>query len=110
MALFKVSFQFRWHVQLVPHNEPIVDFNRENASSEDSDDSDDEQGELITRVNEYFDKDTNEQDPDDGPDWMFKDDELPSKDPEYVFCPAPHRIFFFICLRSILSAPTLHRK
>ncbi|KAF5343906.1 hypothetical protein D9758_012133 [Tetrapyrgos nigripes] len=26
-----------------------------------------------------------------GPDWMFGDDEKPSSDPKYVFCPAPHR-------------------
>lgn len=30
-------------------------------------------------------------DAEDGPDWMFEADEVTSKDPSYIFCPAPHR-------------------
>lgn len=32
-----------------------------------------------------------EPDAEDGPDWLFEDGEARSLDPEYVFCPAPHR-------------------
>ena len=35
--------------------------------------------------------DSDEQDSEDGPDYMFDEDETISPDPEYVFCPAPHR-------------------
>ena len=77
-----------------PDTRPAGDSNEDSdmaSEISDLDDSDDEQGELITQVNEYFDKDANERDAEDGPDWMFEDGELPSNDPEYVFCPAPHR-------------------
>ncbi len=30
-------------------------------------------------------------DAEDGPDWMFEEDEVRVSDPTYVFCPAPHR-------------------
>lgn len=32
-----------------------------------------------------------ETDDEDGPDWFFEEDEVRSTDPDYVFCPAPHR-------------------
>ncbi|KAF5366172.1 hypothetical protein D9758_005759 [Tetrapyrgos nigripes] len=35
--------------------------------------------------------DFNNTDDEYGPDWMFDESEKPSKDPLYVFCPAPHR-------------------
>jgi hypothetical protein len=33
----------------------------------------------------------NDQDAEDGPDCMFDADEVTSKDPSYVFCPAAHQ-------------------
>ncbi|KAF5347071.1 hypothetical protein D9758_011667 [Tetrapyrgos nigripes] len=32
-----------------------------------------------------------EVDQEDGPDWLLEENEVKSKDPNYVFCPAPHR-------------------
>jgi len=54
-------------------------------------DSDGEEGELVSRVDRFYKININEKDSKDGPDWMFNEDETTSKDPEYVFCPAPHR-------------------
>ncbi|PIL26554.1 hypothetical protein GSI_12312 [Ganoderma sinense ZZ0214-1] len=48
-----------------------------------------EADELPVRVEQELEKD--EQDAEDGPDWMFEDGEERSSDPEYVFCPAAHR-------------------
>lgn len=59
--------------------------------SGENDSDDEEQGELLDRVTDYVKKDNDEHDAEDGPDWMFENGELPSKDPEYVFCQAAHR-------------------
>jgi hypothetical protein len=51
-----------------------------------------EPGDLITDVERFSDND-NEEEEEDGPDWMFEEGEKHSTDPNYVFCPAPHRKF-----------------
>ncbi|KJA26419.1 hypothetical protein HYPSUDRAFT_199143 [Hypholoma sublateritium FD-334 SS-4] len=48
-----------------------------------------EDEDLLGEVDRLLER--NSQDSEDGPDWMFAKDETVSKDPEYIFCPAPHR-------------------
>ncbi|KZV79202.1 hypothetical protein EXIGLDRAFT_661315 [Exidia glandulosa HHB12029] len=45
--------------------------------------------EITTKTDN--DDDADEQDEEDGPDWLFEAGESRAPDPEYVFCPAPHR-------------------
>ncbi|KII86095.1 hypothetical protein PLICRDRAFT_115218, partial [Plicaturopsis crispa FD-325 SS-3] len=49
-----------------------------------------EGGELLDQVDRFLD-DEDAVDEEDGPDWLFEDGEHKVDDPEYVFCPAPHR-------------------
>ncbi len=49
----------------------------------------DETGDLLDAVDKAFDEEE-EVDEEDGPDWMFEEQETRAKDPDYVFCPAPH--------------------
>lgn len=51
------------------------------------DSGDEEEGDLQEQVNKLGD----EQDAEDGPDWMFDEGEKRSSDPKYIFCPAEHR-------------------
>ena len=53
---------------------------------EDEGDGDD----IQSQVEKFLDKD-NGQDSEDGPSWMFEEGETLSRDPDYIFCPAPHR-------------------
>ncbi|THH12617.1 hypothetical protein EW146_g7526 [Bondarzewia mesenterica] len=48
----------------------------------------DETGELLKKVSRFADDETDEED---APDWFFEEGETRSGDPDYVFCPAPHR-------------------
>ena len=89
----------------IPSSQPLENLNK---SSGDSDwgthNEDEDEGDLLEEVDRYFDKmggEDSEYDQDDGPDWMFEDDEVPATDPDYVFCPAPHR-------RQILHLFTKH--
>lgn len=50
--------------------------------------NDDDEADLLKQVDKAFDE--NDQDSEDGPDWMFDKDETLSPDPNYVFCPTPH--------------------
>ena len=59
----------------------------ENSEDEDADEGSD--GDLRKQVSNMIDR--NEQDSEDGPDYMFDKDETTSPDPDYIFCPAPHR-------------------
>ena len=64
--------------------------NGDDPEGEDMDAGDnDDEGDLLDQVNKLVDG--NEQDSEDGPDYMFDEDETTSSHPEYVFCPAPHR-------------------
>ena len=54
-------------------------------SFEDEGDGDD----IQSKVKKFLDKD-NGQDSEDGPSWMFEEGETLSRDPDYIFCPAPH--------------------
>ncbi|KAG6848015.1 hypothetical protein H0H93_004170 [Arthromyces matolae] len=68
---------------------PIDDPVEEDGNSSDVDVETDDTNDLRNQVDQLFDKDDREEE--DGPDWMFEKGELTSKDPAYVFCPAPHR-------------------
>lgn len=57
-------------------------------NSEDSDDAENIKGDMAEDIEKFLDD--CEVDAEDGPDWMFEADEMPSKDPNYVFCPAAH--------------------
>jgi hypothetical protein len=63
----------------------------ENGSSEDEFGVG-EGGDLVDKVDNFLDKDDSdsETDQEDAPDWFFEGD-TKSADPDYVFCPAPHR-------------------
>ena len=71
---------------------PASGFNKltesDGLDNEDSDASDDE-GDLDNQV-KRFASDA-EKDAEDGPDWMFDEDEQTSPNPDYIFCPAAHR-------------------
>jgi hypothetical protein len=56
-------------------------------------DSDDEEdgNNLRDQVNSFIDSEDIECDIEDGPGWMFDEEETLVKDPKYVFCPAAHR-------------------
>ncbi|KAJ7788196.1 hypothetical protein B0H14DRAFT_3892573 [Mycena olivaceomarginata] len=72
------------------------------SSADDAADSADEEGDLLDEVERFLEKDSvDEQDAEDGPDWLFDDGEIKSSDPSYVFCPAPHEDCFSASLRSI---------
>jgi hypothetical protein len=49
-----------------------------------------ENGALLDEIDKLCDRDE-ESDSEDAPDWMFDEGEVQSGDPDYVFCPAPHR-------------------
>ncbi|KAG6848130.1 hypothetical protein H0H93_003112 [Arthromyces matolae] len=85
------------HVRsIVPIPETVL--NRTNLSTDsmeerhasDSDSDDDDDDNLLSQVRRQS-NDVNDQECEDGPDWMFEEGEKTSKDPNYVFCPAPHR-------------------
>jgi len=58
----------------------------------DEENGDGEEGELSNEVNKFLDLGLDSGDIEDGddPNWAFKDGEMCSSDPAYVFCPAPH--------------------
>lgn len=49
-----------------------------------------ESGELLDEVDVLCDRDDEESDSEDAPDWMFEEGEMCSSDCDHVFCPAPH--------------------
>ncbi|KAG6826876.1 hypothetical protein H0H92_014080 [Tricholoma furcatifolium] len=69
------------------------DIEKEDPGFMDDVSDDDDDNDLRQEVRGYYRKnnDENAQDAEDGPDWMFDEEETPSNDPKYVFCPAPHR-------------------
>ena len=56
---------------------------------EDNEDNEDDEGNLEDQVKRFVDDAEN--DAENGPDWMFDEDEKTSPDPDYTFCPAAHR-------------------
>ncbi|KAG5635616.1 hypothetical protein H0H81_010634 [Sphagnurus paluster] len=63
-----------------------------NNSDSDSDSELDAMNGIQGEVSRYYRKNNaDERDTEDGPDWMFDDDKVTSKDPKYVFCPAAHQ-------------------
>jgi hypothetical protein len=80
---------------LQPRNDPAasnapVEDTEDDKDAEDDGDEDNENN-LIKQVDKLMDDSENEQDSEDGPDYMFDIDETVSPDPTYVFCPATHR-------------------
>ena len=61
----------------------------EDEEEDNMDGEDEDESHLIKQVNKLMNE--NEQDSEDGPDYMFDTDETVSPDPNYVFCPATHR-------------------
>jgi len=51
---------------------------------------DEEGNDLMDEVDRFLD-DNDAEDEEDAPDWEFEEGEVKSKNPNYVFCPAPHR-------------------
>lgn len=51
----------------------------------------DETGDILGHLDSWLDHDKDDSDSEDAPDWTFEENEVRSKDPAYVFCPAPHR-------------------
>jgi len=62
------------------------------TTSPTGDDEEEEGGDndLVDQVNRLI-AGENDRDSEDGPDWMFEDGEKTSSNPDYVFCPVPHR-------------------
>ena len=52
-------------------------------------DEEEEDGDIQNQVEKFLNKD-NDKDSEDGPSWMFEEGETLSRDPDYIFCPAPH--------------------
>jgi len=79
------------------HNSSSISDDNLEGKENNHDKSDDEEGDegdndLLHEVGRFYKKaEANEQDAEDGPDWMFDAGEVTSHDPSYVFCPAPHR-------------------
>jgi hypothetical protein len=48
------------------------------------------EGGLLQQLEDFLEKE-NDEDAEDGPDWMFEEGKKSSKDATYTFCPAPHR-------------------
>ncbi|KAG6808563.1 hypothetical protein H0H92_003721 [Tricholoma furcatifolium] len=69
------------------------DIDEEDPGFMDDVSDDDDDNDLRQEVRGYYrkNKDVHAQDAEDGPDWMFDEEETPSNDSKYVFCPAPHR-------------------
>ncbi|KAG6818261.1 hypothetical protein H0H93_006436 [Arthromyces matolae] len=73
------------------HNESSVP-EQQGEDGNETDDEDDDENDLRREVDDFYDQtDESEIDMEDGPDWMFDEAEKTSPDPNYVFCPAPHR-------------------
>ena len=80
------------NVSFTSSDENNKEMNSDGPDRDGDDDDDDDDDNLLNEVDRYCKKGGNiEQDAEDGPDWMFDSDEVTSKDPSYVFCPAPHR-------------------
>lgn len=75
---------------VVPRGPPLTWV--EKPLEDEEHDGADSEGDLLQEVEEFLDKE-NDEDAEDGPDWMFDEGEKKSKDPIYTFCPAPHRKF-----------------
>ncbi|KAJ3496485.1 hypothetical protein NLJ89_g10479 [Agrocybe chaxingu] len=72
-----------------PNQETTSELERSSENTQNNADNENcEEGDLLDLVDEAGDDD---QDEEDGPDWMFDEGETRSPDPNYVFCPAPHR-------------------
>lgn len=50
-------------------------------------------GDVLNQLEKWMSQDGNkdEEDSEDAPEWHFEEQEVRSSDPDYVFCPAPHR-------------------
>ena len=71
-----------------------------------------EDEDIPDNVEDFFaNEDEFEEEEEDGPDWLFDDEERRFEDPEYTFCPAPHRrqilhlIASHFCRHSIFLEP-----
>lgn len=85
-ATRRLALRLNGRVQaVIPFNTPEVSL----ESDKDLDDFDDSDLTILDQVDKSIND--NAQDAEDGPDWMFEDGEKTSPDPDYVFCPAPHR-------------------
>lgn len=77
-----------------PEDEAAVDPEAEaNKALDDAGDPIDADGddEFLERVDKEISNVGEDIDEEDAPDWAFEEGETKSKDPNYVFCPAPHR-------------------
>ena len=52
-------------------------------------------GDLLDEVDQFL-NDNNATDQKDAPDWEFKEGEYKSKDPNYIFCPVPHKLLLHL--------------
>lgn len=75
----EVSFT-NWETQEEPDGNEV-------QSESDSD----ETGDILGHLDSWLDHDKDDSDSEDAPDWTFEENEVRSKDPAYVFCPAAHR-------------------
>ncbi|KAG6871056.1 hypothetical protein C0995_008729, partial [Termitomyces sp. Mi166 len=67
-------------------------FQLDSQRSQIHDSEDDDPNDLCKEVANYYKKGKgDETDTEDGPDWQFDNGKETSKDPKYVFCPAPHQ-------------------
>lgn len=85
-GIVKSFFPLHPRIDPAASNAPIED-TEDDDNTNDVEDGDDESN-LIKQVDKLMNE--NEQDSEDGPDYMFDIDETISPDPNYVFCPATH--------------------
>ena len=64
---------------------PTISLNEHMESSKEHEDSN-----LLDEVDQFLNN-NNATDQEDAPNWEFKEGEYKLKDPNYIFCPAPHR-------------------
>jgi len=68
---------------------PTFDTNHITVNNGDGKEDEEEENDLLDEGDHEYDR-GGSADAEDGPDWMFEAEEVTSKDPNYVFCPAPH--------------------
>lgn len=71
----------------MPDMPEIVDDSSDEGGESNAEDDEKCNSGLLKKVSDLDEEEESEN----GPDWMFEEGETSSKDPEYVFCPAPHR-------------------
>ncbi|KLO05591.1 hypothetical protein SCHPADRAFT_988086, partial [Schizopora paradoxa] len=83
-------------IHVVPRDLHVTDIPDELALADAQDGGVDQSGGADeglddAEVSKWLEKGGEEMDEEDAPDWMFDAGEVKAKDPNYVFCPAPHR-------------------